>query len=67
MYPKLLQPTGFNEENVIIGHYIQLPLPVKRAAHKFDYALCILCFSAIRFLINVFEGQAHLQFAMVES
>jgi len=33
----------------------------------FDYVLRILHFSATCFLVNFFEGQAHLQFAMVES
>jgi len=37
------------------------------AARKYDYVLCILCLVPPAFLMNFFEGQARLQFPMVES
>jgi len=45
----------------------KVPFPVKMAAHKFDYVLSILCYNATSFLVNFFEGQTHLYYAMVES
>jgi len=44
----------------------KVPLPVKMAAYKFDYKFRILHFSDTSFLENIFEGQAHLQFAVVD-
>jgi len=41
------------------------PLLVKTATRKFDYVLRILYFSATCFLKNLFEGQVHVKFAMV--
>jgi len=45
----------------------KVTLPDKTAIRKFDYILCIHCFSATSFSVNFFEGQTHLHFTMVES
>jgi len=42
----------------------KIALSVKMAARKFDYVLYILSYSATCFLVNFFEGQMHLYFAV---